>query len=104
MIKSKSDVTGKFKKFKTFFENQWGSRLRCLRSGYGSKIVNKTMAGICQQNDIVHHRSVFYSPQRNGVAERMNRTLMEKARSMLHYKDVSTESWAESVITRVNFD
>ena len=23
MIKSKSDLTGKFKKFKTFFENQW---------------------------------------------------------------------------------
>ena len=99
MIKSKSEVTGKFKEFKTFFENQWGARLRCLRSDNGSEFVNKTMAGICQQNGIVHQRSVPYSPQQNGVAERMNRTIMEKARSMLHYKVVSTEWWAEAVIT-----
>uniref|UniRef100_A0AAV1UWU0 Integrase catalytic domain-containing protein n=1 Tax=Peronospora matthiolae TaxID=2874970 RepID=A0AAV1UWU0_9STRA len=102
MIKSKSEVTGMFKDFKTFFENQWRARLRCLRSDNGSEFVNKTTAGICQQNGIVHQRSVSYSPQQNGVAERMNRTIMENARSMLNYKDVSTEWWAEAVIAAVN--
>ena len=101
MIKSKIEVTGKFKEFKTFFENQWGARLRCLCSGNGSEFVNKTMSGICQQNGIVHQRSVPYSPQQNGVAKRVNRTIMEKAQSMLHYKSVSTKWWAEAVITAV---
>lgn len=49
----------------------------------------------------MHQRTVPYSPQQNGVAERMNRTIMEKARSMLHYKSVSTEWWAEAVHTAV---
>ncbi|OWZ03844.1 polyprotein [Phytophthora megakarya] len=31
----------------------------------------------------------------------MNRTIMEKARSMLYYKGVSTEWWAEAVSTAV---
>ena len=98
MIKSKIGVTGKFKEYMTFFENQWGARLRCLRSDNGSEFVNKMMAGICKQNGIVHQRSVPYSPQQNVVAERMNRTIMEKSRSMLHYKGVSTAWWAEAVI------
>ena len=54
MIKSKIEVTGKFKEFETFFENQCGDRVRCLRSDNGSEFVNKTIAGICQQNGIVH--------------------------------------------------
>ncbi|GMF35814.1 unnamed protein product [Phytophthora fragariaefolia] len=49
----------------------------------------------------MHQRSVPYSPQQNGVAERMNRTIMEKARNMLYYKGVSTGWWAEAVSTAV---
>ncbi|CEG46980.1 polyprotein [Plasmopara halstedii] len=101
IIKSKSEVAGKFKEFLTLFENQWGTRLRCLQSDNGTEFVDKTMAGICQQNGIVNQRSVPYIPQRNGVAERLNRTIMEKTRSMLYYKSVSTEWWAEAVSTAV---
>ncbi|OWZ20060.1 polyprotein [Phytophthora megakarya] len=52
-------------------------------------------------NGIMHQCTVPYSPQPNGVAERMNRTIMEKARSMLYYKGVSTLWWAEAVGTAV---
>ncbi|CEG44463.1 polyprotein [Plasmopara halstedii] len=91
IIKSKSEVAGKFKGFLTLYKNQWGARLRYLRSDNETEFVNKTMAGISQQNGIVHQRSVPFSPQQNGVVERMNMAFMEKARSMLHYKSVSTE-------------
>ncbi|CEG38559.1 FOG: Transposon-encoded proteins with TYA, reverse transcriptase, integrase domains in various combinations [Plasmopara halstedii] len=87
--------------FLTLYENQWGARLSCLRSDNGTEFVNKTTAEICQQNEIVHQRSVPYSPKQNGVAERMNRTIMETARSMLHYKSVSTDWWTEAVNTAV---
>ena len=32
---------------------------------------------------IAHQNTTPYTPQKNGVAERMNKTLMDKARSML---------------------
>jgi hypothetical protein len=38
-----------------------------------------------------------YTPQHNGVVERMNRTLMEKARSMLSGVGLGHEFWVEAV-------
>ena len=40
-----------------------------------------------------------YTPQHNGVAERMNKTLMEKERSMLSGVGLGQELWAEAVST-----
>ena len=40
-----------------------------------------------------------YSPQQNGVSERMNRTLVEAACSMLIHADLSNAYWAEAVAT-----
>ena len=100
-MKNRSEVPGKLKEFRAFYENQWGERLKCLRSDNGTEFVNKTVDEMCRRNGILHQRTVPYSPQQNGVAERMNRTIMEKARSMLHYKGVSTVWWAEAVNTAV---
>ncbi|GMF16735.1 unnamed protein product [Phytophthora lilii] len=100
-MKNKSEVASKLNEFKAFYENQWGEQLRCLRSDNGTEFINKKMARICAKNGIMHQRTVPYSPQQNGGEERMNRTIMEKARSMLYYKGVSTEWWAEAVSTAV---
>ena len=43
--------------------------------------------------------SVPHSPEQNGVAERMNHTLMESARSMLSHAGLSNRYWAEAVAT-----
>ncbi|KAL3662242.1 hypothetical protein V7S43_019078 [Phytophthora oleae] len=98
-ITKKSEVPVKFKTFMNLYENQWGERIKCLRSDNGTKFINKEMDKMCSLHGIVHQKTVPYSPQQNGVAERMNRTIMEKARSMLYYKGISTMWWAEAVST-----
>ncbi|POM67185.1 Integrase catalytic core protein [Phytophthora palmivora] len=100
-LKSKSEVVAKLAECRAFYENQFGERLKWLRSDIGTEFVNKKVAALCNRNGIVHQRTVPYSPQQNGVAERMNRTIMEKVRSMLYYKGVSTVWWAEAVSTAV---
>ncbi|KAE9327341.1 hypothetical protein PR003_g16033, partial [Phytophthora rubi] len=100
-ITKKSEVPVKFKTFINLYENQWGERIKCLRSDNGTEFVNKEMDRLCASNGIVHQKTVPYSPQQNGVAEPMNRTIMEKARSMLYYKGISTMWWAEAVSTSV---
>ncbi|GMF27787.1 unnamed protein product [Phytophthora fragariaefolia] len=40
-----------------------------------------------------------YSPQQNGLAERMNRTFVEMARAMMHYMEVDRQWWGEAVMT-----
>ena len=48
---------------------------------------------------IKHETSVVYSPQQNGVSERMNRTLLESAKAMMYHAGLSTSFWAEAVNT-----
>ena len=40
-----------------------------------------------------------YSPRQNGVSERLNRTLVEAARSMLSHAGLRNVYWAEAVAT-----
>ena len=40
-----------------------------------------------------------YTPEQNGVSERMNRTLMEKARSMTYDSSLPKTLWGEAILT-----
>ena len=46
---------------------------------------------------VCHERTVRKTPKQNGVAERMNRTLVETARSML----IDYKFWVEALATAV---
>ena len=35
LMKNRIEVPGKLKEFRAFYENQWGERLKCLRSDNG---------------------------------------------------------------------
>ncbi|GBP64177.1 Retrovirus-related Pol polyprotein from transposon TNT 1-94 [Eumeta japonica] len=48
---------------------------------------------------IIHQTSIPYTPQQNGMAERMNRTLVERARCMLFYANLEKKYWAEALAT-----
>ncbi|POM63711.1 Polyprotein [Phytophthora palmivora] len=101
VLKSKSEVVAKLAAFRAFYENQFGERLNHLRSDNETEFVNKKVAVLCSRNGIMRQCTVPYSPQQNGVAERMNRTITEKARSILYCKGVSTMWWSEAVKPRL---
>ena len=48
---------------------------------------------------IRHELTVPYNPEQNGVAERLNRTLMEAARSMISHAGLTSNYWGEAVAT-----
>lgn len=100
-LKSKSEVLSKFIEFRTEMEQQCGSRIKAIRTDNGGEYKNKRFASYCKKHGIIHQKTVPYSPQQNGVAERMNRTIVETARSMMHYKRVAKKWWAEAVNTAV---
>jgi transposase InsO family protein len=51
----------------------------------------------CKKCGIERKKTTPYTPQQNGVAERMNMTLMEKSRSMLSGVRLGQEFWVEAV-------
>lgn len=80
-------------------EVQTGARPRCIRSNNESEYLNRAFNPFCASNGIVHQRSAPYSPQQNGLAERMNQSLAEMARSMLYYQHIQMGWWAEATKT-----
>lgn len=96
-LREKSFVAESFRSFKATMENQVGRRIKRLRSDNGTEFVNKAMERICADAGIIHEKTVPYTPQQNGIAERMNRTLVERARCMLSDSDLNKKLWAEAV-------
>lgn len=71
-MKQKSEVFKKFIDFKNFAERQSDCKLKILRSDNGTEYINKIFDDFCSNNGVLHQKSVPYTPQQNGLAERMN--------------------------------
>ncbi|GJX94942.1 ribonuclease H-like domain-containing protein [Tanacetum coccineum] len=65
----------------------------------GTEFKNRDMLEFCGNKGIKQEYSNARTPQQNGVAERMNRTLIEAARTMLADSLLPTTFWAEAVST-----
>lgn len=96
-LTEKSAVVDVFSAFKHMAENQCDKKIKRLRSDNGTEFVNSAMRKICKDAGIVHETTVPYTPQQNGTAERMNRTIVERSKCMLDDADLGKEFWAEAV-------
>ncbi|KAG4222626.1 hypothetical protein PC116_g28900 [Phytophthora cactorum] len=99
LLRNKSEVAAKFAEFVVFAETQTGKRVKTLRSDNGGEYTSSTMAKFCSDRGIVQKFTPPYTPQLNGVAERMNRTLVECARCMLEHVGMPKPYWGEAVVT-----
>ena len=61
--------------------------------------MSKDFQAYLTSKGIEHQLTIPHSPQQNGVAERLNRTLMESARAMLSHSNLPNKFWAEAVAT-----
>lgn len=95
----KSEVLQKFKDFKLQVENQLEAKLKILRSDNGLEYVNKDMSDFLKSAGIIHQTTTPYTPEQNGTAERMNRTLVERARCMLLNANLPKQYWGEALTT-----
>ncbi|KRX30474.1 Retrovirus-related Pol polyprotein from transposon TNT 1-94, partial [Trichinella sp. T9] len=95
-LKHKNEALPKFKDFIAMVERQTSKRVKCLRTDNGREYVNNMFAEFLMRKGIRHERTIPETPQQNGVAERMNRTLVEKARTMLIDANLSPDLWAEA--------
>jgi hypothetical protein len=79
----KYEVFDMFKEFKALVENQTEKRIKVLRTDNGEEFCGNELEEFCKKCGISRQNTTPYTPQQNGVAKRMNMTLMEKSRCML---------------------
>ncbi|GJU68078.1 retrovirus-related pol polyprotein from transposon TNT 1-94 [Tanacetum coccineum] len=74
----KHEAFRKFKEWKQLVENQTGRTVKKLRMDNGLEFCNREFEQLCIESGIAKHLTVVGTPHQNGLAERMNRTLMDK--------------------------
>ena len=83
-LKGKNEVFSKFKEFKALVENLYEKKIKVFRSDNGGEFTSGEFKTFCSEVGIKRELSTPYNPQQNGVAKRMNRTIMEAVKAMIH--------------------
>ncbi|GJV18246.1 transposable element [Tanacetum coccineum] len=99
MLKHKSEAFEKFKHWKILIENQTGRKIKRLCTDNGLEFCSREFNDFCRDEGIARHYTVRYTPQQNWVAERMNRTLLERTRCLLLNAGLDRSFWAEALNT-----
>ena len=98
-LRDKSEVFEKFKEFESLMTRESGLEIGTLRTDNGGEYLSNVFQHYLKSKGIRHETTVAYSPEQNGVAERLNRTLVESARAMIAHAGLSKSYWAEAVNT-----
>ncbi|KAL0426860.1 UNVERIFIED_CONTAM: Retrovirus-related Pol polyprotein from transposon TNT 1-94 [Sesamum latifolium] len=93
----KSKVLAKFKLWKAEVDNQTGRKIKYLRSDNDTEYTYSQFQKFGEEHGIKRHFSVRKTPQQNGVAERMNRSLTKRARCLRLNAGLPKSFWAEAV-------
>jgi hypothetical protein len=82
-LRHKSDVEQALKAFVSRAEVKTGMPVQALRSDGGGEYTAGSVQSYLSAKGIKHEITTPDTPQHNGVAKRMNRTLLDKVRAML---------------------
>jgi transposase InsO family protein len=98
-LQEKSQNQETLKGFLRQAQNEFGLRIKKIRSDNGTEFKNSQIEGFLEDEGIKHEFSSPYTPQQNGAVERKNRTLLDMARTMLDEYKTLDRFWAEAINT-----
>lgn len=99
VMKNKNEVLAKFKEYKEMAETYTGNKIMFLQSDNGTEYINNEFDIYLEKCGIQRRLSAPYTPNQNGIAERKNRTLVEKARAMMIDAKAPLHFWGEAIFT-----
>lgn len=100
-METKDEVFEHFKTYLGMIENKFNKRMERLRLDNGGEYISNEFKTLCQEKGIQIEYTIPRTPQHNGVAERYNRTVMEKARCLIFDSTLTKEFWKEAVGTSI---
>lgn len=98
-LKGKDDVVRATKIFVQWVANQFSSdgyRVHRLFTDKGTEYLNTDLRTFLEDHGIEAHTTSGYMSASNGVAERLNLTILNDTRAMLHSGKVSSAFWSDA--------
>jgi transposase InsO family protein len=90
-----------FAEYKAVVEGETRHQILKIRTDNG-KEYQGIFGEYLRKHHIQHQTTAAYTPQMNGTAERLNRTLLETARAMLSAHDIPLRFWGEAISTAMH--
>lgn len=97
LLRQKSDAYAAFENFICDFKTQHGIAPRRFHSDNGVEFTSKKLRELLTAHGVRHTFTAAYTPQSNGMVERMNRTMMERVRTLLQTAKLEQKFWGEAV-------
>ncbi|GFT15358.1 retrovirus-related Pol polyprotein from transposon TNT 1-94 [Trichonephila clavipes] len=79
------------------YENLTDKRIKKIRTDNGLEFVNEQLDTYLANSGIIHEKTIPYNSESNDKAERANRVLLERARSLLYESKLPLKFWAEAI-------
>jgi hypothetical protein len=98
LLAAKSDALARYKEFEVWARTQNHCHaIKVLRSDHGGEYLSGAFDDYLASAGTAHRLTAHDLPQLNGIAERLNRTLAEKIRALLHMSGFPQNMWGEAL-------
>jgi hypothetical protein len=94
---TKSETLDSYKEYEAWVQNQKGATVKRLRSDRGGEYLSDEFTCHLKSKGTERKLTVHDTPQHNGVAKRLNRTLAERVRAVLHASGLPKFLWGEAI-------
>ena len=102
LLRTKDEAYNSFYNFKQRAENNKDNhKIRIYATDNGREFVNNKFKKILLESGIKHQLSPAYTHEPNGLAERINRTIMDKVRSLIFNSNTIPSLWGEALLAAV---
>lgn len=98
---AKSDTFGSYTTYEAWLKTQHGANIKRLRSDRGGEYLSDEFSQHLRAKGTERKLTTHDTPQHNGVAERLNRTLIERVRAVLHASGLPKFLWGEAIMHAV---
>jgi len=96
-LRTKDQTLQAYKAFVAWAHTQHHVSIKRLRSDRGGEFLSHDFTNFLYEQGTERRLTTANTPQHNGVAESLNRRLLEMARTMLHHAQLPTFLWVEAV-------
>jgi transposase InsO family protein len=99
LMKKKSEVEITFYAWKQRVENEAQQQVLRFRTDGGGEYTSTSILKFLFTDGTKHEKTPAYTPEMNGVSERLNRTLVEATKAMLYEAELDDSWWGEAIMT-----
>jgi hypothetical protein len=97
LMRTKDETLQQYEAYEAWLKTQFGVSIKVFHSDRGGEFMSNAFSKHLQKAGTVRRLTVHDTPEYNGLAERLNRTLIEKVRAILHDTGLPKFLWGEAL-------